>query len=131
MDSNRGIETVRRFYDAGPSDVDDERRPFFAPDAVWHVPGVNHVSGAYRGVREITETMVTRMAPLDRWQIDVRDVMANGDLVVATIGLNATRAGVSLTTTGAHVFRLDADWLVAEAWGFVADQAGLDRLLDS
>jgi ketosteroid isomerase-like protein len=127
-DVARNIATVRRFYGAGPADDDAERLPFFADDAVWHVPGENPVSGPYAGVQAITERMVERMAPLDRWEIEARDVMGNADLVVGTFTLRGLRRGVDIETTGAHVFRFDTDGRIAEAWGFTLDQARLDEL---
>ncbi len=130
MDEQRNMETVRRFYGAGPSDEDSAREAYFHADAVWHVPGTNQVSGAYRGIVAITQTIPNRMAPLDDWRIELHDVMANDDLVVATVGVRAARDGVSVVTTGAHVFRLDPSGLILEAWGFVKDQAALDGLLD-
>jgi ketosteroid isomerase-like protein len=124
--SQRQIETVRRFYAAGPSADDSERRGFFAEDAVWHVPGDNPVSGAYRGVDAIANDMVRRMQPLDGWRIEPRDIMANEDLVVATVRLTGERRGMTIDTPGAHVFRFDEEGRIVEAWGFTADQARLD-----
>jgi ketosteroid isomerase-like protein len=131
VDQQRNIAIIRRFYAAGPSDDDTERTRFFAPDAVWHVPGSNHVSGAYQGIEAITRTMTDRMQPLDDWRIELRQVMANDDLVVAVIRLEGSRRGVTVDTDGAHVFRLDAEGRVVEAWGFTVDQARLDAVLDA
>jgi ketosteroid isomerase-like protein len=124
------IATVRRFYAAGPSDDDAARFEFASPDIVWHVPGSNRVSGEYRGADAVFRAMPAAMQPLDRWEIDVVDVMGNADLVVATVRVRGTRYGRKLETDGAHVFRLDADARIVEAWGFAVDQAGLDELLD-
>ncbi len=85
------IEMVTRFYAAGPADDDAERRAFFAPDAAWHVPGDNPVSGTYHGVEAITMEMVERMQPLDEWKIDPRHIMGNQDLVCAVAHLNGSR----------------------------------------
>ncbi len=123
------IATVRSFYAAGPADDDAARSAFASPDIVWHVPGGNRVSGDYRGATAVFETMGARMQPLDRWDIDVLDVMANADLVMATVRLRARRYGQHVETTGGHVFRM-AEGRIVEAWGFVSDQAGLDLLLD-
>ena len=123
------MATVRRFYAAGPAADDHDRYPFASPDIVWHVPGDNRVSGEYRGADAVFETMPARMQPLDRWELDVHEVMGNADLVVATVGIRGTRHGRSVETTGAHVFRL-LDGRIVEAWGFADDQPGLDALLD-
>jgi ketosteroid isomerase-like protein len=124
------IATVRRFYAAGPVDDDAGRPGFAAPDIVWHVPGANRVSGDYAGTDAVFRSIGEAMAPLDRWEIDVVDVMANRDLVVATIVVRGGRYGRSVDTRGAHVFRFDAEGRIAEAWGFTADQASLDAMLD-
>jgi ketosteroid isomerase-like protein len=126
MSVARNIEIVRRFYAAGPADDDRDRLTFFAPDAVWHVPGDNPVAGPYRGAATIATEMPRRMAPLDRWDIDVREVMGNDDLVVATVHVSGRRRGIAIETDGAHVFRLNDAGQVVEAWGFTEDQAGLD-----
>ena len=128
MNVERNLETIRRFYVAGPALDDANRLPFFAPDAVWHVPGDNPVSGPYSGPAAITTDISARMEPLDRWEIEVVDVMGNADMVVATVRLRARRRGVEVESNGAHAFRLNAEGQVVEAWGFTADQAGLDEL---
>ena len=120
------MDAVRRFYAAGPAATDDERRAFFAPDAVWHVPGDNPVSGPYRGVEAITVTMPAKMQPLDEWHIDPRHVMANGDLVIAIVHVKGSRRGRSIMTHGAHTFRFDDEGRIAEAWGFIEPQSEMD-----
>jgi uncharacterized protein len=128
--TDANIATVRRFYAAGPSDDDSERLAFASGDIVWHVPGANRISGTYRGAEAVFREMPAAMLPLDRWTLDVVEVMANADLVVATVQVSGGRYGRSIQTTGAHVFRLDADARIVEAWGFTADQLALDALLD-
>jgi ketosteroid isomerase-like protein len=123
------IAAVRRFYEAGPADDDRERVPLASPGIVWHVPGDNRVSGEYRGAKAVFATMPASMQPLDRWELDLCDVMGNGQFVVATVEIRASRYGRSLETRGAHVFRL-RNGVIQEAWGFAVDQGGLDALLD-
>ena len=74
--------------------------------------------------------MSERMAPLDEWVIEPVTVMANGDLVMTTARVRGRRRGQVVDTTGGHLFRL-VDGLIAEAWGFVDDQAGMDRFLSA
>jgi ketosteroid isomerase-like protein len=124
------VATVRRFYAAGPSDDDAARYGFASPEIVWHVPGANRISGAYRGADEVFGAMPTAMQPLDRWEVDVVDVMGNADLVVATVRVLGTRYGRTVETDGAHVFRLDHTARIVEAWGFTVHQSELDALLD-
>jgi hypothetical protein len=109
------IATVRRFYAAGPSIDDAERVPLARPDIVWHVPGENRVSGAYAGEDAVFRQMSAKMQPVERWDIEVVDVMGNLDLVVSTVRLRGARYGRSVETTGAHVFRFDDAGMIAEA----------------
>jgi ketosteroid isomerase-like protein len=120
------IDTVRRFYRAGAADDDTMREQFFAPDAVWHVPGNNPVSGPYHGVDEIRHEMARRMEPLTGWWIVPHIVMGNDDMVVAIVSISGIRRGREIDTTGAHAFRFGEDGRIVEAWGFSADQARLD-----
>ncbi len=124
------VATVRRFYAAGPSDDDADRYVFASPEIVWHVPGANRISGAYRGADEVFGAMPAAMQPLDRWEVDVVDVMGNADLVVATVRVRGTRYGRSVETDGAHVFRLDDAARIVEAWGFTVGQTEIDALFD-
>jgi uncharacterized protein len=123
------IAAVRRFYEAGPAGDDRNRVEFASRDIVWHVPGDNRVSGEYRGAQAVFETMPASMQPLERWELDVAEVMGNAGLVVAIVDIRGTRYGRSVETRGAHVFRL-RDGVIVEVWGFADDQAGLDALLD-
>jgi ketosteroid isomerase-like protein len=129
MGVQENIEAVRRFYAAGPADEDSQRRPFFSENAVWHVPGDNPVSGEYRGSNSITEDIGAQMSVLDEWLIEPLDLMGNADLVMTTVRVIAGRGGKRLESVGGHVFRLDEEARIIEAWGFVRDQAGLDDLL--
>lgn len=128
MSTADNIAAVRRFYAAGPPDDDRERARFASPDVVWHVPGDNPVSGTYQGHDAVFTQIGEKMQPLDLWQVDVVDVMANLETVVATARVVAARGDTRVNTTGAHVFRFGGDGRIAEVWGYVADQAGLDRV---
>lgn len=131
MATSANIEAVRRFYTAGPADDDSARAEFAVPDIVWHVPGDNPVSGRYQGYADVFTTMGERMQPLDEWSIDVREVMANGDMVVAVVHLLGVRGPHRVDSVGAHVFRFAADGRMAEVWGFVDQQSDLDELFRS
>jgi ketosteroid isomerase-like protein len=131
MGVGENVELVRRFYAAGPADDDQGRAEFAVSDIVWHVPGDNPVSGRYRGYDQVFRMIGELMQPLDRWELNVRDVMGNDDMVVAVVELVAVRGGHRVECRGAHVFRFASDGRIAEVWGFVDDQAGLDALFAS
>lgn len=102
-------------------------KELIASDIVWHVPGHNPVSGEYRGAGEYFETMVSRMAPLDRWEFSVERVMVNGDYVVTQIHVVGARKGKTIDTAGSHILRFNAHNQIVEGWGFTDRQAELDE----
>lgn len=113
---------MRRFY--------QREEDTAADDIVWHASGHNPVSGVYRG-KEYFEVMPTRMQPLNHWGFELRDVMVNGDFVVATDHLKGERKGKRIDTEGAHLFRMSSEGKVAEGWGFAADQDTLDEFFSA
>lgn len=121
----RNLERARDFYAAGPAALDEQRRVFFADDFVWHVPGDTSLSGRYRG-EEFFTVLPARMQPLDEWTIEIDQVAANDDLVIASGRVRGRRLGRTVDAAGGHVFRFDADGRIAEAWGWCADQEALD-----
>lgn len=119
----RNIAAVRGFY--------RQEREHAAPNIIWHVPGHNPVSGDYVGWDAYFRTMVSRMEPLDRWEVEPLDVMVNGDFVVATSRVVGERRGQHIDLRGVHLFRLNDDGRVAEGWGFVNDQDALDAFFSA
>jgi ketosteroid isomerase-like protein len=122
----RNIETVRRMYMG-----DAAEQASIARDIVWHVPGHNPVSGDYRGYEEYTQLMPSRMAPLDRWDFTLGELMVNRNYVMATFSLQGERKGKAIDIRGGHLFRLDADGKVVEGWGFTNDQDALDEFFSA
>jgi uncharacterized protein len=113
----RNIDIVRRAY--------EQERDSLSNAIVWHVPGHNSVSGTYSGEHEYFEVMPSRMAPLGRWDFDLKHIMVNGDYVVTQFHIIGERNGKTLDQDGSHILRLQ-DNKVVEGWGFAADQDALD-----
>jgi ketosteroid isomerase-like protein len=118
----QNIAAVRKAYQEGSTVI--------APNIVWHVPGNNPVSGVYKGVKAYLEDMVSRMAPIEEWVIDVEDVMVNGNMAVATLQFSGLRKGHRVKMGGAHVMRLE-NGKVVEGWGFSEDQDVLDQFFSA
>lgn len=119
----RNRASVRRFY--------QQEEGLAAPDIVWHVPGHNPVSGRYSGQADYFELMPARMAPLTRWEIELRAVMVNGDYVMTTFRLQGERKGRTIDIEGGHLFRLTAAGQIAEGWGFTSNQDALDEFFSA
>lgn len=117
----RNLSAARAMY-AG----DEAERANIARDIVWHVPGHNPVSGDYHGYSEYTQLMVSRMAPLNRWDFTLEAVMVNGDYVMTAFRVQGERRGKTIDLRGGHLLRITGDGKVAEGWGFTDDQDALD-----
>ena len=130
----RGIERrIREVYQALASGDAAAYRSAFSNDVVWHVPGNNRVSGAYRGADEYLGAMPALMEPLTEWRIEARRIMVNerSRMVLVGFRVHGLRRGVGLDQTGFHLIRLDEEGLITEGWGFSEDQDALDAFFSA
>ena len=128
MESADLVKQVRAMYEGfSLGDLEAYRRAF-SDEIVWHVPGDNPVSGVYSGAKEYFEDMPSKMAPLDDWRFQVKDVMVNARdrAALVHLHLNGSRKGKTVDMDGYHMVRLDDQGRVREGWGFVNDQQALD-----
>ena len=79
----------------------------FDPTITWHVPGHSPLSGDYRGHDEIGGFFGRTMElSAGAFSIDVHNVLADGDVVVALVTVSAQRNGVSASFPEVHVWRM-------------------------
>lgn len=118
------VTTVRKYFDALAVNDLDTVAALLAPEVVWHQPGANRFSGEKKSRDEVF-AMIGGMMESSRgtFRIDrVENLMANGDLVAATIHFVAERDGATLALDGVDLLRV-VDGLIVEAWLFGADQS--------
>jgi hypothetical protein len=77
------------------------------PTITWHVPGHSPLSGDFTGHDQI-EGFFRRTMELSggAFSMDVHNVLADGDLVVVLVTVNAKRNGVSASFPEVHVWRM-------------------------
>lgn len=98
-----------------------------AEDIVWHQPGANRFSGDHDG-RDAVFAMLGGMmqASGGSFAIDqVHSLMANGDLVAATIHFSGKRDDADMSMDGVDVLRV-TDGKITEMWLFSSDPATED-----
>jgi len=80
----------------------------FDPAITWHVPGHSLLSGDFTGHDQIGG-FFQRTLELSggAFSIDVHNILADGDLVVALVTVNAQRNGASASFPEVHVWRLN------------------------
>ena len=79
----------------------------FDPNITWHVPGHSRLSGDYTGHDQIGGFFQRTMELSGgAFSIDVHNVLAENDLVVALVTVNAQRNGLSASFPEIHVWRM-------------------------
>jgi uncharacterized protein len=79
----------------------------FDADITWHVPGHSPLSGDFKGHDQIGAFFQRTMKLSGgAFSIDVHHVLADSDLVVALVTVNAKRQGISASFPEVHVWRL-------------------------
>lgn len=99
----------------------------FHPDAVWHQPGANQVSGDHVGPDAILAHLGRFMQLSDgTFALETESVTESGALVSATVRFRAQRQGRDdLDQHGVDVFRVSGDRIV-EVWLMSEDQEAED-----
>lgn len=98
-----------------------------ADDVVWHQPGSGHLSGIFHGKGEVFPHLAKFTELSDEsFRVDkVGAVMANGEMVTASLHFVATRPGRTLSMDGVDLMRIEAGQ-IKEIWLFSGDQSAED-----
>lgn len=89
---------------------------FFSPDVVWHVPGRGPLAGDHVGP-DAVGAHLARVAELSgtTHRLEVHDVIANDDRVVALYAVRADYGGKKLDLNVLHLFHV-RDGKITEVW---------------
>jgi hypothetical protein len=113
----------------GRGDMDALRKQFFADDVRWHVSGRGLTSGDYEGPEQVLQYFA-RLFELTggTLSLELHDVLANDEHVVALVTVRGERAGKQLSdnTVLTYHFR---DGKVSEVWGQSTDLYAVGEFL--
>jgi ketosteroid isomerase-like protein len=121
-------DLVRQGFAAFSSgDIEALQNQFFAPDIRWHFPGHSVVAGHHEGAAKVAE-MFAKLAELSggTHRVELHDVIANDDHVVALHTTRAERAGKQLEINAIQVFHV-RDGKLTEAWTAHDDLYAVDE----
>ncbi len=124
-------ELARRGYAAFAAGDMATLDELFADDIVWHISGRGPLSGNYEG-KEAVLGYFGRLAQETggTFRIEIHDVLANDEHVVALTSGSAERQGKSLTDArGVQVFHV-RDGKVTESWFHSGDQYADDEFFN-
>ena len=99
----------------------------FDPNISWRVPGHSPLSGDYTGHDQVGGFFQRTMELSEgAFKIDVHSVLADDDLVVALVTVNAQRNGISASFPEVHVWRMKGG-KAAEFREYQGDEQREDR----
>jgi ketosteroid isomerase-like protein len=125
--SSANIDIARTYFQAVQTADMATLGELLDADIVWHQPGANQFSGEHRG-RDAVFQMLGGMLEASRgtFAIDkIHTLMANGDLVTATIRFSGRRDDVSMSMDGVDLLRIE-NGRITEMWLFSGDPAAED-----
>jgi ketosteroid isomerase-like protein len=96
-----------------------------ADDVVWHAIDGETMNGS----AAVAESM-SGLANLD-FNVELHDVVANGNHVIALVTANVGAGGNSITYRTAEIMHVDDDGKVTERWAFADDSAAVSAFFDS
>lgn len=99
-----------------------------ADDVVWHVPGRSAIAGEHRGreaVRRYFELRRSRAA--ETFRVDVKSVLAEGDLVIQLADGSAEWEGRRSSWRTVGIFQVHGE-RIAEAWVVPFDLYDFDEI---
>jgi len=93
----------------------------------WHIPGRSPLSGDYTGHEQIGG-FFQRTMELSKgtFGIDIHNVLADGEIVVALVTVNAQKDGISASFPEVHVWRM-ANGKAVEFREYQGDEQREDR----
>ena len=120
-------DLVRAGYAAfGRGDVEALQTTFFAEDIRWHFPGRSQFGGDFQGLEEVMGWLGRSFeASGGTLTIELHDVLASDDHVVALATTRAQRAGKSLEDNTVQIFHI-RDGKAAEVWSNASDLYAVD-----
>jgi ketosteroid isomerase-like protein len=129
MGAQENEAILRRGYEAFNTGDMETLTKVFSPNAVWHTPGRNPLSGDHRG-REAVFAYFGGLAEKSggTLHVDLHDIVANDRHLVGIQTDIGQRGDKKLKGRAALVFHME-NRQVVEAWEQFADQQAMDDFL--
>lgn len=125
MEAQLNIERIRDEYQAFCEGDFGAVGSMLHDQVVWHVGGEGAQAGDKQGRDEVLDFLRGVADATDRnFRIQVHDVLASSEHVVVLCHVTSTRHGSTYRSDEVHVFHVDGDGRVVEAWGFTAEPGG-------
>jgi uncharacterized protein len=126
MTAQDNRELILGGYEAfGKGDIPDVVARW-APDIVWHISGRSPLARDYTGAEEVLGFFgALQELSAGSFRLEIHDVIASEDHVVALVAEIAERGGNSLTNPSAHIWHV-RDGKATEFWAAPYDLYATD-----
>lgn len=119
-------ELVRRGFAAFATGDMATLSELFADDVVWHAGGRSPIAGDYKGKQEVFGLFAQLAGRTGgTFHLEVHDVLANDEHVVALVKTAGNREGKTLSDNGVQIFHVRGGKVV-ESWFHPSDQYAAD-----
>ncbi len=127
MSDEANIGIVRSYVDCLGRGEMEKVGQLLADDVIWHQPGNSHLSGVHIGKVQLFAHLGKFMELSgNTFHVSkVHSLMANDNMVSASLHFEAERQGRKLSMDGVDLMRIDGG-KIKEVWLFSSDQAGED-----
>jgi ketosteroid isomerase-like protein len=127
MPTTEDVAVVRRLYAAVSAGDLLAIAECFHEEAVWHLPGVNSLSGTHRGWPAIRDNLLAKQGPLSggTFRAQLLDLAVGSEYIVAVVRATADGAGHRLDQTVCQLMRVQEGKIV-EMRGHYSDEAALN-----
>ena len=121
------VQLVRDYFDILAKGNMEALGHLLAEDVVWHQPGKGSLSGVYRGKKELF-TLLGIFMEISGGSFridDIRAIMANENLVTASLHFRAQRKDRQMSMDGVDLMRIESGQ-IKEVWLFSGDEDAED-----
>ncbi|MBX3034907.1 MAG: nuclear transport factor 2 family protein [Bdellovibrionaceae bacterium] len=128
-ETQANIQVVKTYFDSLAKGDLNTLGSLFADDVLWHQPGNGSLSGTHKGKQDVFSLFGKFMeASEGSFRINsVDSIMANGDLVSATLTFSAQKkSGANMSMSGVDVMRIE-NGKIKEVYLFSGDQKAEDQ----
>lgn len=127
MSDAQNVKIMQTYIDSLSKGDMDTVGKLLADDVIWHQPGASHLSGLHSGKQKLFAHLGKFMELSgNTFRVSkVDSVMANDDMVAATLHFMAERPDRTLSMDGVDVMRI-VGGKIKEVWLFSGDQAAED-----
>ena len=125
---NESIEVVQGYFDSLARGDLQKLGSLLADNIVWHQPGKGALSKTYQGKAEVF-TLFGKFMEISEGSFRINrvdSIMANGNLVTATLHFSAKNKYGEIAMNGVDLMKIE-DGKIKEVFLFSADQEAEDR----